>query len=77
LVSLTSKTNDGPAVSPVVLTVTGFGENSKEKLIASARATLVNDARSARHPSARVIFFIIRSILLGAGDSAQIPARLN
>src|SRR5271169_6363668 len=72
-VSLTSNTSAGPIDSPVASTLTGFDENTKLKLIASARAALVNDARRARQASARVTFFMVLSILRGVGDSSHSP----
>jgi hypothetical protein len=36
----------------------------KEKVITSAVAVLANEVRSARHPGARTILLVIRSILL-------------
>src|SRR5580700_753622 len=75
-VSLTSNTRAGPADSPVALTVTGLDEKTKLKLIASARAAAEYETRSARHPKARVAFFMILSILRGRGRLGSAPAPL-
>jgi hypothetical protein len=66
LTSLTISVTPGPPVNPVTwLAVKPPPPVLKIKLkeIASARAVLASDARSTRHPSARVILFIIGLIL--------------
>jgi hypothetical protein len=57
--SLTLTRTPGPAVISEALAFTVTLDLRKEKVIASARAIPVNDARSARPPSVRVNFFII------------------